>query len=75
MNMKVKMDSAKLRQHVPNIINPYSSMISMLSTLEECKPEKREEHMISCAMDMIKEYIVVHPDRKTDILNALIEDP
>ena len=74
MNMKVKMDSAKLHQHVPNIINPYSAMISMLSTLEECKPEKREEQMISCAMDMIKEYVVAHPDQKTDIINALMEE-
>ena len=74
MNMKVKMDSAKLHQHVPNIISLYSAMISMLSTLEECKPEKREEHMISCAMDMIKEYVVAHPDQKTDIINALMEE-
>ena len=74
MNMKVKMDSEKLLQHVPNIINPYSVMISMLSTLEECKPEKREERMLSCAMNIIKEYVVVHPERKTDILNALMEE-
>lgn len=74
MNMKVKTDSEKLLQHVPNIINPYSAMIGMLSTLEECKPEKREERMISCAMNIIKEYVVVHPERKTDILNALMEE-
>lgn len=74
MKMKVEMDSEKLLQHVPNIINPYSAMIGMLLTLEECKPEKREERMISCAMNIIKEYVVMHPERKTDILNALIEE-
>lgn len=74
MNMKIKMDSEKMLQHVPDRINPYAVMISMLSTLEECKPEKREERMISCAVDVIKKYVVVHPERKADILKTLMEE-
>lgn len=74
MNMKVETDLEKMLQHVPNIINPYSAMISMLSALEECKPEKREERVISCAMNIIKAYVVAHPEQKTDIINALMEE-